>query len=66
MAAWGLNPVAFIFLPVGLALIVYRTVCVVRPRWVRVPLEWELALYYGVFGLFVLVWMVRLGFRCYA
>jgi hypothetical protein len=60
VAAWGLNPVALFFLPIGVALLAYRAICVMKPRLIRVPLTWELALYYGVFWLFVLVWIIRL------
>ena len=66
VAAWRLNPVALIFLPLGVVLLAYRTACVVKPRWIRVSLGWELALYIGVFGLFLIVWMVRIGLRSYA
>jgi Protein of unknown function (DUF2752) len=64
--AWKLNPVAFIFLPMGSILLAYRAICVSKPRLIRVPLTWELALYYGVFLLFVLVWIVRLELKAYA
>ena len=64
--AWKLNPVAFVFLPMGLILLGYRAICVAKPRLVRVPLTWELALYYGVFFLFVLAWIIRLELKAYA
>ena len=66
LTAWKLNPVAFIFLPLGVVLLAYRGACVARPRWIRIPLWWELAIYIGVFGLFVIVWIVRTGLGCYA
>jgi len=65
-AAWELNPVSFVFLPVGAVLLAYRVTCVAKPRRVRIPLEWELAIYYGIFGLFILVWTMKLIFRFYA
>ena len=64
--AWSLNPGALVFLPLGAALLAYRTTCVIKPRLIRIPLTWELALYYGVFLLFVLVWIIRLLLKVYA
>ena len=57
---------ALFFLPLGVALLAYRTACVIKPRLIRIPLTWELTLYYGVFLLFIAVWIIRLCFKCYA
>jgi hypothetical protein len=64
--AWHLNPMALPFLLLALALMAYRAICVLKPRLVRVPLSWELALYRGVFVMFVVVWVIRLNLKNYA
>jgi hypothetical protein len=54
------------FLLFAIALLAYRSICIVKPRLVRVPLPWELALYRGVFGMFIVVWLIRLKLQPYA
>jgi len=58
-----LHPMGLPFLVLGLASVGYRAICVVKPRLVRIPLEWELFLYRGVFAMFVAVWFVRLTLK---
>jgi hypothetical protein len=58
-----LHPMSVPFLVLGLALVTYRVICIIKPRLVRIPLEWELFLYRGVFALFIAVWLVRLTLK---
>lgn len=66
LAAWQLNPAVFAFFPMGVALLIYRITCVIRPRSIRIPLQLELALYCCVFLLFIAAWITRLCLKAYA
>ena len=61
--AWLLSPAALLFFPSGIALIAYRITCILKPRLIRIPLTWELAFYYSIFLLFIMVWIIRLCFQ---
>lgn len=64
--AFALHPLGAFFLLVATVLLTYRLTCVIKPRTVRIPLVWELWLYYGVFVLFLMAWLLRLSLHIYA